>query len=55
MSGAHRLVAAAALVVAAMTRAHGRQYEGAIACSRKGQAGSLERKECVAAAFGARS
>jgi len=33
----------------------GRQYEAAIACSRKGQAGSLERKECVAAAFGGRS
>ncbi len=32
----------------------GRQYEGALACSRRGQAGSLERKECVAAAFGAR-
>lgn len=32
----------------------GRQYEGALACSRKGQAGSLERKECVAVAFGAR-
>jgi hypothetical protein len=32
----------------------GRQYEGALACSRKGQAGSLERKECVAVAFGGR-
>ena len=36
------------------TAALGRQYEGAIACSRKGQAGSLARKECVAAAFGGR-
>ena len=26
----------------------------ALACSRKGQAGSLERKECVAVAFGGR-
>jgi hypothetical protein len=32
----------------------GKQYESAIACGRKGAAGSLERKECVAAAFGAR-
>lgn len=32
----------------------GRQYENAIACGRKAQAGSLERKECVAAAFGSR-
>jgi hypothetical protein len=36
------------------TAALGRQYEGAIACSRKGHAGSLVRKECVAAAFGGR-
>ena len=32
----------------------GKQYEGALACSFKGQAGSLERKECVAVAFGGR-
>jgi len=32
----------------------GRQYERAIACNRSGQAGSLDRKECVAAAFRAR-
>jgi hypothetical protein len=32
----------------------GRQYENAVACGRKAQAGSLERKECVAAAFGGR-
>ena len=32
----------------------GRQYERALACGRKGQVGSLERKECVAAAFGGR-
>ena len=32
----------------------GRQYELAIACGRKAKPGSLERKECVAAAFGGR-
>jgi hypothetical protein len=29
----------------------GRQYEAALACARNGAEGSLERKECVAAAF----
>jgi len=32
----------------------GKQYERALACNRKGQSGSLERKECVAVAFGGR-
>lgn len=32
----------------------GRQYESALACGRKARAGSLERKECVAAAFAGR-
>jgi len=32
----------------------GKQYAGALACNGKGQVGSLDRKECVAAAFNGR-